>query len=435
MDFSPILGLEGGLAALLVLGILCAKPESDLFLYGLALGFPDLALPFGTAINLRIDDALIVFLLIRSIVWTPAPFGPGQRKILAWQAILLLACAISGVIGYGMGNPPEDYNWIKMIGCGVIVFALPRVLQSERRLRFLVAGLMCAGIALIVQMILRLGASPLNSTTNFQRFKSAASFATWNPNTIGQAAMLVVFAAGVGWIVFPRTRASRLFWFCLSIGFALTPALVFVRGTSISIVAAYVLFLCLVRSWKWAAIFLLVWCGTFFYLQSANRGLVQEATRVDLSTGEGLGDRFERWDDAMRAIRAAPFLGQGFGQELNYLSDRGNGFIAHNAYLSVWIELGIGGLLLLLVLIYQFVAAGLSLYRTPEFQLSGALVLALIAAACVDSVALPTLYWEKLPTISLSIAVSLIGICERRGLDASTQTVGDPGIELFPEQV
>jgi O-antigen ligase len=137
----------------------------------------------------------------------------------------------------------------------------------------------------------------------------------------------------------------------------------------------------------------------------------------------------------MRAIRAAPFLGQGFGQELNYLSDRGNGFIAHNAYLSVWIELGIGGLLLLLVLIYQFVAAGLSLYRTPEFQLSGALVLALIAAACVDSVALPTLYWEKLPTISLSIAVSLIGICERRGLDASTQTVGDPGIELFPEQV
>jgi hypothetical protein len=83
MDFSPILGFEAGLAALLVLWLLCAKPEYDLFLYGLALGFPDLALPLGTAINLRIDDALIVFLLIRSIFWRPAPFGPGQRKILA----------------------------------------------------------------------------------------------------------------------------------------------------------------------------------------------------------------------------------------------------------------------------------------------------------------------------------------------------------------
>src|SRR6266849_4897333 len=91
----PILEFEIAVAALLAGGILCAKPEYGLFLYGLAIGFPDIALPLGTAINLRVDDALILLFLIRSFAWTPAPLAPGQRKILGWQALLLLACLLS----------------------------------------------------------------------------------------------------------------------------------------------------------------------------------------------------------------------------------------------------------------------------------------------------------------------------------------------------
>lgn len=433
MNLPPILYFESGIAILLVLWILCAKPEYDLFLYGFALGFPDVAIPLGTAINLRMDDALIVLLLIRSVFWRPAPLTPGQRKIFKWQALLLMVCATSAIIGFASGNPPAIYDTIKMIGCAVIVFALPRVLQSERRLRFLIAGLMCAGIALGIQIVLRLTASPANASSNFQVFKGAATFTTWNPNTIGQAAMLVVFAAGVGWVVFPKSPASRYLWISLSMGFALIPALLFVRGTSLSIIAGYTLFLCLTRSGKWVLVFLGGFLAVFLYLQSANHQFIEDATQVDLATGEGLSGRFDRWNDATQAIRAEPLLGLGFGQEWNYLSNRGSEGRAHNAYLSVWIELGVGGIALLLAMIYQFVSVGYSLYRRSQFQLCGALVLALTTAACLDSFGLPTMYWEKLPTISLSIALALTGICERKELETAPEAVRTLEMEPHPQ--
>jgi O-antigen ligase len=421
MDLSPIIYFEIGVAILLALGILCAKPEYGLFLYGLALGFPDAAIPLGTTINVRVDDILIVFFLFRSIAWRPAPLSGGQRKILLWQVLFLIVCILSAVVGFTSGNPPGDYETVKMLGCAVIVFTLPRILQSERRLRFLIAGLMCAGVALIVQIIFRIGTSAVDTSANFQALKSTASFTTWNPNTIGQAAMLVVFASGLGWIVFPKSATARVMWFLFSVGFALTPAVVFVRGTTLSILAAYIVFLGLSRSWKWILVFLLVCFAGFIYLQSTHRELVESATQVDLATGEGLSHRFDRWGEAIDAVKAAPLRGQGFGQEWNYLSNQGSEGRAHNAYLSVWIDLGIGGLALLLAMIYQFVAVGFSLYRNPTFQLCGALILALVAAACVDSLALPTMYWEKLPTISLSIAAALAGICERKSLEAAPQ--------------
>jgi O-antigen ligase len=324
MDLSPILYFQLAIAILLAAGILCAKPEYGLFLYGLALGFPDFAIPLATAINLRPDDALIILFLFRSLLWTPAPLAPKQKKILTWQAFLLLMCFISAGVGLARGTPPAGYDIIKMIGCAVIVFALPRLVQSERRLRFLIAGLMCAGIALIVQIVQRLGASPANIPANFQELKTAATFTTWNPNTIGQAAMLVVFAAGLGWIVFPKSRANRFLWSSLSMGFALTPALMFVRGTSLSIAAGYVLFLCLTRSWKAMLLFLVMCLSLVAYSRSLDSELVDSATQVDLTTGEGLSHRFDRWEMSIGAIEDKPFLGQGFGQEWTYLSGAGS---------------------------------------------------------------------------------------------------------------
>ena len=88
---------------------------------------------------------------------------------------------------------------------------------------------------------------------------------------------------------------------------------------------------------------------------------------------------------AFQAIQTDPFLGQGFGQELNYLTLIGSEGRAHNAYLTVWLELGLGGLLLFLAAIFQFVRAGCSLYGNPRFQLQGALILALIFALGLDS--------------------------------------------------
>src|ERR1017187_8700264 len=97
---SPTFGFEVVMTILVVLWVLSEKPEYGLFLYGLALGFPDIAIPLGTAINLRMDDVLIIFFLLRSVLWRPAPLAPGQRKILKWQALLLMVCSLSAVVEF-----------------------------------------------------------------------------------------------------------------------------------------------------------------------------------------------------------------------------------------------------------------------------------------------------------------------------------------------
>ncbi|MBZ5661868.1 MAG: O-antigen ligase family protein [Acidobacteriia bacterium] len=433
MNHLPILELELGVAALLAGGILCAKPEYGLFVYGLALGFPDLAFPLGTAINLRLDDVLILLFLIRSVLWMPIPLAPGQRKIFGWQALLLAACLLSAGYETLGGAPPPTYETAKMAGCAVILFVLPRLLQSERRLGFLIAGLVSGGAALAIQIVHRLGGSSANFQSNFQEFKSAAAFATWNPNTIGQASMLVVFAAGLGGILFAKSRPGKLFWPCLAVGFALVPSLVFVRGTTLSIAAGILLFCCLARFWNWVVVFLLLCLSVVFFVRATNPQLFAGATQVDLSTGEGLSHRLERWEVAIGAIGAKPIAGQGFGQEWVYLSGIGSEGRAHNAYLTVWLEMGIGGLALLLAVVCQIGVEGFSLYRQPQFRLQGALLLALLTALCLDSFGLPTLYWEKLPTIAISVGVALVGICERKVFEPALREERAHGLESLPQ--
>ena len=423
MDLTFTLGLEVGIAILLTLAVFWAKPEYGLCLYGIALGFPDMAIPLGTAINLRVDDALLVFFLLRSLMWSPASLTLGQRRIFNWQLFLAAACCLSSLVGVARGNPPAAYETVKMIGCVLILIALPRLLQTERRLRFLVGGLMCGGVGLMFQISRRLGSSSVNFLGSFQELKSAAAFTTWNPNTIGQASMLLVFAAGVGWIVFQKSRMNRGIWFFFATAFSLIPALVFSRGAGLSIAVGYVCFLCLANRWKFVLIFLRICVSILGYVRSADSELVDSATRVDFTTGEGFSHRFDRWDMAMGAIRSNPLLGQGFGQEWTYLSNMGSEGRAHNAYMTVWIELGLGGLVLLLAATYQFISTAASLYKDSESKMCGALLLALAVTICMDSFGSSTLYWEKLPTIALSIGIALIGVCERNRGSALAQNV------------
>ena len=413
MYLTPTLWFEIGVAIVIALVLFWTKPAYGLFLYGLTLGFPDLALPLGTTINIRMDDILILIFLVRAILWVPAPPSPRQKNIFIGRTLFLVACLFSIVVETARGSPPAGYETVKMAGCAVIFLVLPRLVQSKRTLRFFVAGLMCAGVALAIQVHLHLGESSSNDFANFQELKSAATFTTWNPNTIGQAAILLVFAAGLGGIVFSKTLTHRILWPCLAMGFALVPFSLFVRGSSLSIALGVIVFLCLARRWKWALALTACSVLAILFLHSQDRRLMKDAASVNLTTGEGFSDRFARWDMAYRAIQTEPFLGQGFGQELTYLNLIGSEGRAHNAYLTVWLELGLGGLLLFLAAIFQYVRAGWFLYADPRFQCQGALILALIFALSLDSLGLSTLYWEKLPTIALSLAVAVVGMCER----------------------
>jgi O-antigen ligase len=413
MVLTPILWMELSVATLIAVAIIWTRAEYGLFLYGLALGFPDAALPLVATINIRVDDFLIMIFLARTILWRPAPPSQRQKNIFTWQAIFLAVCLFSIAVETLLGTPPGAYEAAKMAGCAAILVVLPRLLQSERRLRFFLAGLASGGIALVIQIRVHLGDGSSSNIANFQELKSAATFSTWNPNTMGQAAILLAFGAGLGGIIFSKSLANKVLWPCLAMAFALVPALLFVRGTTLSIAAGFVLFLLLARRWKWVLVFAAVCLCAVLYLHARQPQLMEDATTVNVSTGEGFSHRFDRWGMAFQAIQTQPFIGQGFGQELPYLTLIGSEGRAHDAYLAVWLELGLGDLLLLLVAVFQFVRAGLFLYGNPRFQMYGALILALTFTLCLDSLGLPTLYWEKLPTIALSIAVAAVGICER----------------------
>jgi O-antigen ligase len=413
MYLTPILWLELGIAALIAIGILWTKVEYGLFLYAFALGFPDIALPIGATINIRIDDILILLFLVRTILWTPAPPSQKQKNIFMWQSIFFVACVLSIAVETSLGTPPGAYEAAKMAGCVVILLVLPRLMQSQRRLQFFLCGLICGGIALIFQIRMHLGDSSSANIENFQQLKSAATFSTWNPNTLGQAAILFVFGAGLGAILFSKSPLSRILWASLAMGFALVPALVFVRGTTLSIAAGFVLFLILSRRWKWGLVFAAVCVCALLYLHARQPELMEDATSVNVSTGEGFSHRFDRWGMALQGIQTQPIIGHGFGQELPYLMLIGSEGRAHDAYLAVWLELGLGGLLIFLIVIFQFVRAGFTLFRDIGSHEQGALILALIFTLCLDSIGLPTLYWEKLPTIALSLAITVVGLCER----------------------
>ncbi len=430
---TPTLWFEIGAAISLGIAFLWIQADYAVFLYALALGFPDAAYPLGTTVNLRVDDILILLLLVRTVLWIPVPLLRWQKNILMWQGIFLGLSLFSIAVETAQGTPPGGYETAKMAGCCVIFLVLPRTLQSERRLRFFVAGLMCAGIALVVQIHQHLGENSANSAANFQQLKSAASFSTWNPNTTGQAAVLLVFAAGVGGMIFNKTLANRILWPALATGFALVPAMVYVRGTSLSIAAGFILFLGLMRRWTWILVFAAACLCALLYLQTRDPQLTTEATTVNLSTGEGFSNRYDRWGMAIRGIQAEPVLGQGFGQALPYLTLIGSEGLAHNAYLTVWLELGLGGLLLFLVAIFQFVRTGWFLYQSLRAQPQGALILALIFTLALDSIGLSTLYWEKLATIALSLSIALAGVCEGHGLKVAERDICSPGLDRFAE--
>jgi O-antigen ligase len=431
MYLTPILWLELGIATLIAIGILWTKVEYGLFLYAFALGFPDVAFPLGSTINIRIDDILILIFLARSILWTSLPPSQKQKNIFTWQAVFFAACILSIAVESTLGTPPGAYEAAKMAGCAAIILVLPRLLQSERRLQFFICGLMSGGIALVLQIRMHLGDSSSATIANFQELKSAATFSTWNPNTVGQAAILLVYGAGLGAILFSKSRVSRMLWPSLAMGFTLVPALMFVRGTTLSIASGFLLFLVLSQRWKWILIFAAACVCALLYLHAQQPQLMEDATSINVSTGEGFSHRFDRWGMAFQAIQTRPLMGQGFGQELPYLLQIGSEGRAHDAYLAVWPELGLGGLLLFMMVIFQFARAGFVLFRNDRSRVQGALILALIFTLCLDSIGLPTLYWEKLPTIALSLAIAVIGLCERDVSESEVKEIQWTTLESF----
>jgi len=409
---DPVAGIAIACLVVILLAILWARPEYGLFLYGVSIGFPDLAVPLGPAVNIRIDDLLMALLLPRALLMYRIRFTARQCHILFWAILFFALCLLSAMVGAAVGRTPNRSDVLRLLGCGTVMLVMPALVHSWSRLWFVVAGLTCGGVVLISQIALRLGQSSTVSYATAQDLKSAAGFATWNANTAGQAALLLTFAAGTA-AVLARRRSTCTVYVVLATIFALTPLALLIRGSAIAVSAGYVGFLCLTKRWKVLLVAVIVAFVGVGYWYAIVGDAVSIATRVDVSTGAGFSGRYDTWHTAIEAISASPLVGYGFGQELRVAAGIGRELRSHNSFLSVWIELGPTGVGILLALISEIVLAGLSIYKYHPLRSYGALLVALVVALGLDSLVGLTLYWEKLPIIALSVGVSLIGCCER----------------------
>src|SRR5262245_14595007 len=301
---------------LLVLAGLWRYPEYGLLLYGVALGFPDLALP-SAAINLRIEDGLIALYALRLMLVPFVPLSQGQRSILRWQLAFAGACLLSALTAIVRGYD-HYYLYVvtKLIGCVVAIVVLPTIVDSPRRLRFLAGGLMVGGVALLLQMGLRLIDAAPGSIVTFQDLKYSATPASWNPNTLGQAATLLTFGAAVGAATGSGRRAVNRIYFVLGNLFAAIPVAIFSRGAVLGVCAGYALFTIVTGRLKVLAVVITLAAAAGTYYVATLPPRIAEATQIDISTGEGLSGRYERWTFARSLIGERPMLGYGFGQEL-----------------------------------------------------------------------------------------------------------------------
>jgi O-antigen ligase len=96
--------------------------------------------------------------------------------------------------------------------------------------------------------------------------------------------------------------------------------------------------------------------------------------------------RVELWRESWESIKHSPVIGKGYatfqyGQHAANLKD------SHNLFVKVWVETGIVGLIMLLVLLQQMLSLGYRLFRRANDSLYRGLGLGLLLATCCSVVA------------------------------------------------
>jgi O-antigen ligase len=96
--------------------------------------------------------------------------------------------------------------------------------------------------------------------------------------------------------------------------------------------------------------------------------------------------RVELWKESWQSIKESPVLGKGYAT-FRYGQHAGNLADTHNLFVKVWVETGIVGLAMVLVLFQQMISLGYRLFRRANDPLYRGLGLGLLLATCCAVVA------------------------------------------------
>ena len=394
--------------ALILIGFLLVRSAYVFLLYGFSLGFPDLAMSVGS-INARLDDAIIILLFLRLLIVLRTNVITTQQMPIVkaylsfWGYCILSACF---VLVFGMDI--STYDLIRMIGGGLTFIALVMTVQNRKAYRYLLYGIALGGMALCFQVFQHFHEISIYEITKSATFKSELNFSTWNPNTIGQACLMLSFSAGLGWAGSAGHRTfTRYIWMVLAIFFAIVPMFAFARGSSVAIVVGWLIILFMFRSYKTIVAIASLASLTAIKVYQSYGHIIDSAIDIDVSTGKGFSGRYELWGSALNTISHSPIWGHGFGREsFAFIDTIGHG-MSHNAFLSVTVELGIVGLFIMLLIILRIYKA---IYlKAIILNIPGYVILfGFITAICIDSIPESGLYWNKPITVAMAIlSVSL----------------------------
>ncbi len=397
-----------------------------LFLYGASIGLPDVALDMGPA-NVRLDD---LFLLGLAAILV---FGPGRTTsqmplrplVAASFGAYMIFCGIS-ILGAALAGAAIDLYWVALyLGGSLVYLVLFSVLRSAHDVRALCCGLALGGILLAVQVYWRIlaagGLGLYVLVSDFYSIKHELAFSSWNPNTIGPASIITAFAALIaGHLAEGDSLLKRWPWVAIP-PLVMLPALTLSRGASVALVGGVAALLLMQARWRPMRVSLVVagLAGLAMVVLFVAADALSLAAKVNLASGQGTSRRLVFWPFAVERWLEHPLLGYGFGTEVDLYRWSFNRGSTHNSILSILLQTGMVGFVLLATAVSAVVVSYrrlLSSAPVNRFLLHAGI--ALMVATFATGMTSNTYPWQKMGVLALVLIASVP--------QASTQVATSP---------
>jgi O-antigen ligase len=326
---------------------------------------PEMSINMGI-INLRYDDIIVYILLILNIgsIGKITFFLYNSFFYRVYSILIIYAfISILFVILISDSSLLRGYNLTKSIGSMHYFIVLPYLFSKKEYRDFFYMGVFVGGIIYILSIYsnyIEVMRASLFQEGSSASFKKHMSFSTLNPNAVATLAAILGWANLLGYLEHKKRVVLPLVFILMMI-----PFFIFARSMSIGLIIGFLFFIFglkikLKNILIISSILLIIFIGVIFYVDLE---LLNVATNINISTGEGFHGRFRLWYEGLELIQKSFIFGHGLSTENNLYIKYFDGGLSHNLYLHYLIELGIIGLLLFLIAIIFLFHNRYLLYR------------------------------------------------------------------------
>jgi O-antigen ligase len=284
----------------------------------------------------------------------------GHLRRPAGTLLLVGAFGMYALLSAGWSLDPNTtlIKALTIVELVAMFWMISEVVSDEEQ----IDGLLCAYVAGSAVSVIATFARFVAGTANQDLRYTAAGF---NPN---DAALTLALAIPMTFFLVVRMRAlwAKLLLLAYAIAAPVAIALSGSRTGVLASCAAFLVSAAGLRQIRWsrrlmlvAALAVCAWCLVAFVPETSWTRISTISAQVD--SGD-LNQRTAIWAAGLKEFAAHPLLGVGEGAYLQ-ISDRqlGEGFVAHNTFVSVLVELGIVGFLLFAAILQKTARAVVNL--------------------------------------------------------------------------